>query len=185
MPTNVKGTALVSTARYLAETFGQLALNRIVAELSPEERQSMEGLLASAWYPLPLLVKVMRLARAQLGAQAPDIVRDIGRASADYGLKGIYKIFFKVGTPSFIISKAPTVMKTYYSTGRAYTTVNEEKHAGMEMVDLEDPAPEVCERLEGWMQRTIQLSGGKSVRVVHAKCVNRGDPVCRWEGWWE
>lgn len=183
--TNVKGTAILATVRYLGETFGPRALGAILAELAPDERRCIEdGLLASAWYPFPLLLKLMRLANDHHGLREPDLCRSIGRASADYSLKGIYRVFFKLGSPEFVIAKASTVMKTYYSTGDMQVVVSEKGHAVVQMEAFADPAVELCQRLEGWMQRTLELSGGKDVRLTHDRCVNRGDPFCRFDARW-
>ena len=76
-------------------------------------------------------------------------------------------------------------MHTYYSTGEMKTVVSEKGHAVLEMSGFGEPAPELCDRMQGWMQRTLDLSGGKGIRIVHDVCVNRGGPVCRFEGHWD
>lgn len=63
--------------------------------------------------------------------------------------------------------------------------MSEPGHAVIESSGFGDPAPELCERLLGWMQRMIELSGGRGFRSVHDECVNRGGAVCRFVGWWE
>ncbi len=183
--TNVKGTALVSTVRFVTERFGPDGLTRVLARLAPEQRTTIaNGVLASVWYPFPLLIDLMRATRAEFGREVPDVVRAMGRASADYALTGIYKIFLRFGSPQFIISKASSVMKTYLSTGETRTVTSEKGHAVMEIVGFGDPAPEYCERLEGWMARTLELSGASGIRIVHDTCVTRGGDRCRFEGWW-
>jgi hypothetical protein len=52
------------------------------------------------------------------------------------------------------------------------------------MHDLDDAGPEYCERILGWITRTLELCGAKGSRVEHVRCVHRGDPVCRYEGTW-
>ena len=43
---------------------------------------------------------------------------------------------------------------------------------------------EVCERLMGWMERTLELSSNKKLKSTHSLCVCRGDALCRYEGRW-
>jgi hypothetical protein len=57
--------------------------------------------------------------------------------------------------------------------------------ATVDLVDFPDGAPEYCERIRGWMERTMELAGAASLRSVHSLCVHRGDHVCRFEGYWE
>lgn len=54
-----------------------------------------------------------------------------------------------------------------------------------ELEGLDGRSPEFCERIYGWMQRTLELAGAKQLRSSHSACVHRGDHVCRFEGTWE
>jgi len=184
-PVRIKGTALSSAHRYVAERFGQDTWRTVVATLAADERQQIEGgILVSAWYPFALFMRIVRVLEAQLGPQVPRLHREMGRAAADYGLTTFYKIFFKVGSPQFIVSRAAKVWRTYNSSGEMPVPVCEHGHAVVELVGFEDPARELCERLPGFFERTVELSGGRDVKLVHSKCVNRGESNCRFEAWW-
>jgi hypothetical protein len=179
---NVKGTSLVSTVRYIQETHGQTGLKQVFAGLSPAERDLAEaGFLTSSWYPLDLLMKLTLLGKEQFGPKLP---KALGKASADYALSRVYKIFFRVGSPQFIISRATAVYKNYYERGEMKAVVAEKGHAVVELSGIPSQAPEFCERLIGWQERMLELSGAKDVKVVHDLCLGRGDAVCRFEGWW-
>jgi hypothetical protein len=181
--TEVKGTAVAATLRYATETLGPQGYRRLLESLTPEDRNILEaGVLASGWYPLTFLLDVMENT-TRITAD-PRTAWKMGRASADYALTTIYKIFFKVGSPQFVISKASTVFKTYYTTGQMNPVVSEKGHALMEITGFADPAAILCERIMGWMERTVELSGAKEPRMVHPQCLARGDAVCRYEGWW-
>jgi len=108
----------------------------------------------------------------------------MGRAAAEYGLTTFYKIFFKVGSPQFIITRSAKVWRTYYTSGEMTVPVCEDGHAVVELVGFEEPARELCERLPGFFERTVELSGGRGVRLVHETCVHRGATSCRFEAWW-
>ena len=181
----VKGTAVVASVRYVSERFGAKELAAVLAGLPDEDRRILEGgVLASSWYPVPLFLRFMQEAEKQLGAKEPDLVRRMGRASADYGVKTVYKIFFKVGSPAFIIGRAARVFGSYYDTGKL-TVVD--TSSGGAVLDLEgfEGAPQFCERIRGWMERTVELAGAKNLRAEHTLCVHRGDALCRFEGTWD
>jgi Protein of unknown function (DUF2378) len=184
--TNVKGTAVVAALRFLRERFGEEGLAGVLSDLDPRDLTALEGGgLVSAWYPVSLLLHLMRAAEARFGAQLTQFYRHMGRASADYGLTTVYRIFFKVGSPQFIISRASRVFGSYYSQGQIRTVDSGTGHATVELVDFPDGAPEFCERILGWMERTMELAGAKNLRSAHSLCVHRGDEVCRFEGSWE
>ncbi len=181
----VKGTAVQSSMRYVRERFGEEALQAVIAALPAPDGAELPGLLASSWYPMESFLRFMQEAKRQLGAGEPQVVRNMGRASCDYGVTGVYKIFFKLGSPEFLISKSPRVYSSYYDSGRLTVTESRDGRAVAEITGLDGGAPEFCERMLGWMERTVELAGGKRVRPAHPACVHRGDAVCRFEGDWD
>jgi hypothetical protein len=181
----IKGSALISVQRYVHEHFGEDEWRALLAALPPGESRPIEGgILVSAWYPFALFIRILQAAEALLGARVPRLQREMGRASAEYGLTTLYKIFFKVGSPQFIITRAARVWHSYYSSGEMTVRMSEDGHVVMELGGFEEPARELCERLPGFFERTLELSGVRAVRSVHDVCVHRGGAACRFELWW-
>ena len=181
----VKGTAVVASVRYVRERFGDEALARVLERLPAEESRVLGGgILASAWYPMPLFLDFMQEVERQLAAQEPQVIRRMGRASAEYGITGVYKIFFKLGSPEFIIGRAARVFGSYYDTGEIVVV---ESRAGRAVLDLGGfaGAPQFCERILGWMEKTVEMAGAKKLRSDHPHCVHRGDASCRFVGDWD
>ena len=131
------------------------------------------------------LVGYMKEAERQLGPQEPELVFNMGKASCDHGVTGVYKIFFKVGSPEFVTSRSARVFSSYYDTGELRLLESRDGHSAVEIVGIEPAAPQLCARLHGWMHRTLELAGAKNLRSQHSTCVHRGDPVCRFEGTWD
>jgi hypothetical protein len=181
----VKGTAVVASARYIRERFSQSSLDRVLRALPEGDRSAFDaGILASAWYPMDLLLRFMQEAERQLAGTEPELIRNMGAASADYGLTTVYRIFFKVGSPEFIISRAAGVFSKYYDTGKL-SVDSRPGRTVVELSDLQGTASQFCARIHGWMARILELTGAKNPRSAHSLCVHRGDPVCRWEGTWD
>lgn len=181
----VTGTAVVASLRYVKERFGGDALQRVLAALSDDERKVLDaGILASSWYPMPLFLRFMREAERQLAAQEDSVIRRMGAASAEYGIKGVYKIFFKMGSPEFVIGRAARVFGSYYDSGRIEVV---ETRAGRAVLDLHgfEGAPQFCERILGWMEKTVQMAGARDLRSDHPQCVHRKDRACRFVGDWD
>ena len=109
----------------------------------------------------------------------------MGRASAEYGLSTVYRIFCKIGSPQFIISRGSRVFSSYYQQGSLEVTESGPGFANAELRDFRDGSPEFCERIFGWMARMLEFCGARDMRTTHVTCVHRGDRVCRFEGTWK
>lgn len=180
----VRGTALLSCERYLTERFGKAAWPRVLSGLDADDRERLEDVVDSERYRFSLLLKVGRRAQELFGAQEPRLHEEMGRASADHGVSGLYKVLFRMGSPKFIISQAPQVWNSHFNSGEMRAVLAEKDRAVVELADFAEPAPEVCERVMGWLARCVELAGGDKVQIVHTECVHRGGKVCRYEGSW-
>ena len=68
--------------------------------------------------------------------------------------------------------------------GRLEIVETRHGHAAVDLLDFPDGAPEFCERIRGWMERTMELAGAQNLKSAHSLCRHRGDAVCRFEGYW-
>jgi hypothetical protein len=55
----------------------------------------------------------------------------------------------------------------------------------VQLTGLEESVPQFCERIYGWMQRTLELAGATNLRTTQTACLHRGDADCRFEGSWD
>ncbi len=111
---------------------------------------------------------------------------EMGRFSADHGLKTIYRVFFKVADPGFIIRKIiPGFLHLLRFGIHGGGISTEDRTAILRLTDFDQPHVWFCDRLMGWMERTLELSGAKNPRVSHPKCLARGDASCDYCGRWQ
>lgn len=183
----VKGSAFKASIQYLKEKLENITFEEFIEKVPPEVQKLLETpILTSSWYEFSLLIKLMDSAEPHLHPEkGRSVAWDMGRFSADVGLSTVYRIFFKVADPSYIIKKASQVYQTYYSSGEMTC---EEIGAGKALLclrEVDQPDIHLCERLLGWMERTLELSGAKKVTMSHPKCRTRGDDRCEFHGIWE
>lgn len=181
----VKGTAVSASVAYLKERLGPEAFAQVVEGLSPEAQKTLGGtVLPSGWYEFSNLLELMVAAEKRLPRGAKPLAWEMGRYSAESGLKTVYKIFFKVADVGFILKKASQVFSNYYDSGKMETVKNEGKSATLVLTDFDQPNHHFCDRLLGWMERTVELTGAREVRMTHPKCRMRGDDRCEYRGDW-
>jgi len=182
----VKGTALFSTIDYIIKKYGNNNYEALISKIPQELYQEIRvGVISSQWYPLELLIALMRAAGELFGKQNFRLYHEMGQHSAEYGLKSIYKIFLKFGSPEFIIKKAPLVWKNYYNRGEMKIIDSSRNRVTMRLYNFPTPDKIFCQRITGWAEKTAELSGGKNSLFWESKCILEGGEYCEWKGKWE
>lgn len=182
----VKGSVVHSNVAFFQEKLGKETYAKILAKLGPADREAIETVvLQSAWYEYSLVLRIMEAAEEFYKGTGPkSMAWEMGRFSAEYGLKTVYKIFFKVADPHFIISRASKIFGNYFDAG-SMEVVSLEKHAAhIRVRGFDQPCQAFCDRAQGWMERTLELAGAKSVVITHPKCAAQGGAWCDYMGRW-
>lgn len=181
----VKGTAVGASLAYLKGRLGEEKFAQVLSGLSPEARAALTGtVLPSGWYEFSHLLELMKKAEVLLPRGAHSLAWEMGRYSAESGLKTVYKIFFRVADVNFILKKVSQVFSNYYDRGTMETVRTTDKTALLVLRGFDQPCPHFCDRLLGWMQRTVEMTGAKDVRMTHPRCMARGDDRCEYRGEW-
>ncbi len=181
----IKGTAVKSTLSYIRERLGNRE-SEFLATLPEEFRPLMtQSILVSGYYEALGVGEIMERCANFLGVPTGKFYLECGQASADFGLNTVYRIFLKLGSPEYIIKKAPLVWRSYYSQGNFEVLQSSPVTATVRIVDGDLPHPAICGRIEGWMARTMELSGGKNVAMTHVRCSFKGDDCEEWKGQWQ
>ena len=181
----VKGTAVSASSHYLRGRLGEEKYAQVLAGLSPEAQAALSGtVLPSGWYEFSHLLELMKKAELLLPRGEKSLAWEMGRYSAESGLKTVYKIFFKVADVSFILKKTSQVFSNYYDRGTMETVSTTDRSASLILRGFDQPSLHFCDRLLGWMERTVEMTGAKNVRMTHPRCVVRGDDHCEYRGDW-
>jgi len=182
----VKGSALRSTLNYLREHFTADQVRRILERIPAEHRVSAEKpVLISSWYEADLLYALMHAMAAEVTVDPREFYRTLGRQSCDDGLNTVYKIFFKVGTPSFMLKFTIQVWSNYYSEGKMVLVEGGTHSAHLRLEGIRTADEAMCYRVTGWLERALELSGGHGIHMAHETCVRSGGAACEWKAIWQ
>lgn len=181
----VKGNLLSARPRYVLEQWGERGLRDVFDRLDPKTRGVLEApILPFQWYSFETLATVDAAIIRGPMRQDFEQMRRFGAAVARYDLSTVYKVLFKLGTPSFIIKRVGTVYGAYVRGG---TMSASEVQSGSAVVTLTQGSLPLyfCRYgVSGWFTAGLELSGATSVRVRETRCVHDGGTVCRWEATW-
>jgi hypothetical protein len=182
---NVKGTAFASRIKWTQFNHGEPGLERLQAVASPELGDLLRsGAVMSKWYPFELFVEINEVMDSTFGKGDLSLVKRLGRHGADANLTTIYRLFYKVGTVKWILARAARLWGLHYDSGRMLVTQAPGNEVDLRIDGFETPHRVHCLSVQGWVERSVELSGGQDVALDELSCRALGDDTCRFRITW-
>ena len=183
---NVKGSAILSSINYIKDKFGDAGLDKIKENLTDDEREILSDIiLQPIWYPIKLYVSLTHKIDSILGIGDLSTAKDLGKYEAEHDLKTIYRIFYVLGSPEFIIKQSAKLFTTYFEDGDLRIAESDKNNAIAELYDFPSLDQAVLHRISGFMEKTLELSGGKNptavVRLEFRDAKKIAVFICHWE----
>lgn len=183
----VKGTIVTSVQEFVKENFPnryQEWIDRLTAESKTIYNKSV---MAAEWYNYQEgLIKPTELAGEMFyGGDVKKISWEIGRFSAEVGLKGIYKVFILIATPQFIMKRGGKIMESFYQP--SVLEIGEERPKGVDLLITEFPEPSLVaeNRIAGWIEKALEICGVKNISIEVTDSLLKGDDktmyIVNWE----
>jgi hypothetical protein len=182
----VKGTGVNVVPEYVKARHGSTGLGRWMDSLSPAARTIFANpIYSNVWYPLDAAfteptTKVCELFHG--GARTGAV--QIGRFSGDRALRGIYKFFVKLGSPESLLERASSVFSTYYRPAHMQSASDGRGRAHLDVTGFSGLNAIVEARIEGWVARSLEISGCTDVHVSVAASLTTGQPSTRFDLSW-
>jgi len=109
----------------------------------------------------------------------------LGRFSADYGLKGVLKAFIKLGSVNYFIKRSVAVIPNYYRPISMTVHVNETRYALLRITNFPDISELVEYRIGGWMERALEIAtSSEELQVKITKSLAKKDEYTEFEVSW-
>jgi hypothetical protein len=184
---DVKGTALVVLPAFIRQRFGEQGYRQWLAALTPGTRRDFEaGIGINEWFPIKEYYTgpTQELCRLFYGGSL-DGAWQVGRFSADYALRGVYRAFVKLSSVKFFVRRAGVMLPTYYRPCAIEVLANEDLKTVVRITQFPDPSPAAEHRIGGWMQRGYEIHGCRNVGAEITKALSRGDFFTEFIITWE
>jgi hypothetical protein len=182
----IKGTAVSSLPLFIDSKFGKQGLEEWLDSL-PEETSKVFrfNILAGKWYPINEFLKVptKKICDLFYNGDLKGAVES-GRFSAEHGLKGVLKIFVKMGSPSFIVSRASSVLPAYYKPSKMETLNNDKNNAVVRITEFPEIDEMVEHRIKGWIEKALEIQGCSSTSVKIVESMAKGKSHTRFDVSW-
>ncbi len=182
----IKGTAVEPTKIFVKEKFSNRYIEWLNS-LSESSRNIMtDSILVSMWYPINDAFIEPTQKVCDLFYNGNNIgAKELGIYSADMSLRGVYKIFVRIGSPKFLLKRASMIFSTYYSQSEIELIEVADNKVTMHILKFPEPHELIDLRICGWIERAFEISGCRNVKIDITKSLSKGDSltefVCEWK----
>lgn len=182
---NVKGGPFISRLLWVRINHGEQGVDKLTQVVSPELGAMLRDKISMAsWYPFERFVELNLTIDQLFGTGDLGLIKTLGRHGADANLRTIYRLFYKVGTVQWILSRASRLWGLHYDSGTLHLDTYPGKIVGLRIVDFETPHKSHCLSVQGWAERSVELSGGKQVEIREVVCRTEGAQHCLIKARW-
>ena len=174
----VKGTGPMALNAFVKTKFPN-RFEEWLAAIPPESRKTHQtSILAFELYPLydSLAVPTEKVCDLFYNGDEHG-AWETGIHSASYALSGFYKIFFKVGSPQFIIDRASRVFSNYYPEGVLRVEESSSRRCVLRIVKFPEPYRVVELSIAGWVEGALALMGKRERCVEVTRWMSSGAPA--------
>lgn len=189
MTSQVKGSAITARIKWVRDHHGETGVRAVKEALSPPNREILAGrVLPHGWVPFDLFVDLCTTIDRVHGKGDLALVKDLGRFAARANLPTLYRIFYVLGSPEFILGRAAKLWDVHYDSGRLESTfaIKDGRRGGtLRIVDFATPHRVHCLSVLGWAEQSVELSGGKSVESMETSCRALGGTKCELAITWK
>ena len=193
----VRGTSVLGTLDFVRKRFGAEAAAKIFAGLPGDMRETLRdaaggGLALHGWYDTSLLVELTSRVDREMGRGDLALARAMGNHVAFQDVSRFFKWLMRLGGPNILFSRAGAVWNNYYDDGRYVLEHVGDGRASIRIEGSSSAGPVVCKRMEGWMERALEITLGREkqpairedVHVLRDPAVSQ-QPFCRFVAEWK
>ncbi len=179
----IKGISVLDAVKAVKARAGEDGYNRVVAALDDEARQALGSpLLATSWYPLDAFVRFLRADLAVTAGGDERVLVERSEAVIDRQLRGIYRLFIKLGSPEFVLKRISTVHMAYFNGITAEIVSLTPGRGVIRYIGFEPEHRLIGHIVIGFFRKALAISGAKDVHAAFATPIGapEADLVVTW-----
>lgn len=164
---------------------GENGFQNLLNSLSEEDRKHLSGtvLATDRFSESTNQALINGIVNVLFGGDYEKAV-EIGKFIIDDGLNFVYRLFFKVGNPSWLVSKGSMLFKQYHEVGSLEVF---DVNPNSCRVKLIFPYLDIafCRVIVGCILRALELSSAKDIILKHEACIQTGSRYCIYYVSWK
>lgn len=183
---NVKGSMVKSIKQDVVD-MGNEKFEVWLNSLPPESKEIfLNPILDSSWYSF-------RYAYLEPGAKMINLFMDnkaenmkqVGQKNAGELLRGIYKLYAKLGKPNTFVKRAARIFSGFFKPGDLSVVDENDTSAVLHITGIPDVYGVLTYGVAGWVEKALKVNGCKKAESKISKSLMNGDDyielILTWE----
>jgi hypothetical protein len=182
----IKGSVINDSINAVKLRSGEEMFKKILDQLNTNTRKIFERPIISHtdWYPLDAFLQYLE---ADLKLTANGDENELIKRSEELiekQLRGIYKVFVKLGSPEFIINRVSLSQHHYLKGLTIESNLIEPEKARVKYIGFEKQHSLIGFSIIGYYKKALEISGAKNVKVSYITKIEEGKGFCELEIEW-
>ena len=180
----VKGAMVRAHLQFVRDRLGEPALAATLKALPPKVAGEVNGLLSSTWCSFESLITLDRTIAQVAHRDERELMRELGRYSAQINLSTIYRAFHRDDIHEFFRNSA-MLHRQFQDFGDCVYEPIDKTHGRISIRNATCYSPAYCSSETGYLEQVIATHGGTSASVIESQCQCLGDDRCTFELRWQ
>jgi hypothetical protein len=183
---HIKGTVVLDTMEAIKARAGKDELERIVAHLDEKTREVLQPPISpSSWYSCDAFARFLEAdIRETAGGNEKELIKR-SEAVIERQLRGIYKMFVRLGSPEFVIRRIAAVHSTYFDGVQIIPEMKGPNAASIQYVGFSRNHRIMGFAIIGFFKKALEISGAKRVDVHFTVPIEAGEKFCELALGWD
>ena len=172
---NIKGSAFLVSMSLARQTHGEEGLKKVLGSLNDGDRQILNSVISSEWYPLDVYVNLLKAEiREFCRGNEVAFVEQRVYVGVEQQFKTIYRVFLRFGSPETVLERLQNINKQYLKS--VSTEIRKlDTHKFLLVYAGFEKQHRVFEFvLKGWWIKLLQLLGKQDVRFDIQTSIGEG-----------
>jgi hypothetical protein len=178
------GSNLVNTRRFVIERFGLSGWAKMLAQVSPQDREALAHVTDDGWFDEGLFLRQLGGVARGLGGGELKLLDELGRHNAERDISGPQRLFFRLANPAWVLEKSAEYWRKFHDTG--IWEIQRQSHGAIGTLSNFEVVDEAfCATVNAYIGRLFELVGAKGAVSEHPQCRARKGEHCvfvvRWQ----
>jgi len=173
----ISGATVKSARDFAARRRGTTEYDAFLDALGDDERDMLDRPIRSGeWFDVPTYAAMLGKAATHLAPDASDeFLREGGKYIVDDSVNTLYRAFFAIARPSFVLRGSALMWRTVFR-GSRLTIERSSRRSVLAAVHSPFCSHDLCQSICGGMLSSLTHGGARSLVLDHHHCQTSGGP---------